>query len=137
MVGAPASLDPGVEVRLVDDRAGVVTAVVVGADLAALFAYSRAWSADVQREGVDLSFSSMLAAMVGDDQPLCRWLVGSDQQISTTLLQHDPKSSLWGALLLNRNHPQRWPDGSKRGFRTKALAGRGTRNRRTAAAPRF
>ncbi len=76
MVGASASLDQGVEVKLVDDQAGVVTDVVVGADLAALFAYSRAWAADVKPEDVDLSFSSMLAAMVGDEQPLCRWLVG-------------------------------------------------------------
>ena len=76
MVGASASLDQGVEVKLVDDQAGSVTDVVVGADLAALFAYSRAWAADVKPEDVDLSFSSMLAAMVGDEQPLCRWLVG-------------------------------------------------------------
>jgi hypothetical protein len=76
MVGTPASLDQGVEVRLIDDQADVATDVVVGADLAALFAYARAWAADVKREDVDLSFSSMLAAMVGDEQPLCRWLMG-------------------------------------------------------------
>jgi hypothetical protein len=83
MVGPPASLDhrvdgvDGVGVKLVDDQAHTITDVVVGADLAALFAYSRTWTAELKAErGVDLSFSSMLAAMVGDDQPLCRWLMG-------------------------------------------------------------
>lgn len=70
------TLERAIAIWLVNEREGAEMHETVDADLADLFAYSRAWSGDRGDRDVDLSFSSMLAAMVAHDQPLCRWLVG-------------------------------------------------------------
>ncbi|HSR96441.1 MAG TPA: P-loop NTPase fold protein [Kofleriaceae bacterium] len=72
--------DATVEIRLENDRSEQeklekYTTENVTPELKALCEYAHAWALEENRgDDCTLTFSSMLAAMMGSDKPLCRWL---------------------------------------------------------------
>jgi hypothetical protein len=70
-----AVAEPAVPVTLFDDQRQRETNLLVTPDLAALFTYAHEWTQQGTRgDSATLSFSSMLAAMVAGEDPLCAWL---------------------------------------------------------------
>jgi hypothetical protein len=62
-------------VSLYDDRTKATTNAHISGGLADLFSYAHQWAlAESRTDTCTLTFSSMLAAMVGGSDPLCAWL---------------------------------------------------------------